>query len=317
MGALKDYVAIDPRTDRPAVVNFPVLPENPYRIDVDSTLDLIAQYRPELIIFGKSMVLHKEPVAEVRRFVDDQGLDVVIMYDMAHVLGLTGVNFQQPFAEGADLVTGSTHKTFFGPQRGVIATRFQEQEERYELWKAVRRRTFPGSVSNHHLGTLLGLLVAAYEMNHFKDAYQPTVIRNAKAFAMALAEAGLQVAGDPAIHFTETHQVVVKVGYGLGPEMARRLEANNIICNYQAVPDEEGFTAAGGLRLGVAEMTRFGMEPEDFRELAGLMARVIREKADVRRQARDLRRRFLDMRFCFNEADYEDVVSALRGGREA
>jgi aminomethyltransferase len=69
--------------------------------------------------------------------------------------------------------------------------------------------------------------------------------------------------------------------------------------------------------LGVAEMTRFGMEPEDFRELAGLMARVIREKADVRRQARDLRRRFLDMRFCFNEADYEDVVSALRGGREA
>ena len=317
MGALKDYVAIDPRTDRPAIVNFPVLPDNPYRIDVDSTLELIAQYRPELIIFGKSMVLHKEPVAEVRRFVDDQGLDAVIMYDMAHVLGLTGVNFQQPFAEGADLVTGSTHKTFFGPQRGVVATCFEEHDKRYELWKAVRRRTFPGSVSNHHLGTLLGLLVAAYEMNHFKDAYQLAVIGNAKAFASALADAGLQVAGDPAIHFTDTHQVVVKVGYGLGPEMAGRLEANNIICNYQAVPDEEGFTAAGGLRLGVAEMTRFGMEPEDFRELAGLMARVIREKADVKREARDLRRRFLEMRYCWHEADYEDVVSELRRTREA
>ena len=87
MGALKDYVAIDPRTDRPAVVNFPVLPDNPYQIDVAGTLELIEQHRPELIIFGKSMVLHKEPVAEIRRFVDEQGLDAVIMYDMAHVLG--------------------------------------------------------------------------------------------------------------------------------------------------------------------------------------------------------------------------------------
>ena len=161
-------------------------------------------------------------------------------------------------------MTGSTHKTFFGTQRGVVAARSEEHEERYELWEAVRRRTFPGSVSNHHLGTLLGLLVAAYEMNHFKDAYQPAVIANAKAFARALADAGLDVAGDPAIDFTETHQVMVEVGYGRGPEMARRLEDNNIICNYQAAPDEEGFTAAGALRLGVAEMTRFGMEPADF-----------------------------------------------------
>jgi aminomethyltransferase len=317
MGALKDYVAIDPRTDRPAVVNFPVLPENPYRIDLERALELIAQYRPELIIFGKSMVLHKEPVAEVRRFVDEQGLDAVIMYDMAHVLGLVGPHFQQPFAEGADLVTGSTHKTFFGPQRGVVATRAQEGEERYDLWESLRRRTFPGSVSNHHLGTLAGLLVASYEMNHFKDAYQPAVIGNAKAFARALADAGLDVAGDPAIDFTETHQVVVKVGYGLGPEMAGRLEANNIICNYQAVPDEEGFTAAGGLRLGVAEMTRFGMEPEDFRELAGLMARVIIANADVKREARALRQRFLQMRYCWQEDDYEAALCKLRAVPQA
>ena len=81
----------------------------------------------------------------------------------------------------------------------------------------MRRRTFPGSVSNHHLGTMLGLLLAAYEMNHFKDAYQPAVIANAKAFARALAAAGLKVAGDPAIGYTETHQVIVEVGYGRGP----------------------------------------------------------------------------------------------------
>jgi aminomethyltransferase len=171
MGALKDYVARDPRTERPAVVNFPVLPENPYMIDVPSTLRLIDAYRPELIIFGKSMVIQKEPVAEIRQFLDAQGIKAVLMYDMAHVLGLIGPHFQQPFIEGADLVTGSTHKTFFGTQRGVVGSRFEEHEERYELWDALLRRAFPGSVSNHHLGTLLGLLMAAYEMNHFKNEY--------------------------------------------------------------------------------------------------------------------------------------------------
>ena len=312
MGALKDFVAVDPRTDRPAVVNFPVLPSNHYKIDVARTCDLIAQYRPELIIFGKSMVLHKEPVAEVRRFLDEQGLDAVVMYDMAHVLGLVGPHFQQPFAEGADIVTGSTHKTFFGTQRGVVGTCFREHEARYHLWEAVRRRTFPGSVSNHHLGTMLGLLLAAYEMNHFRDAYQTAVLANAKALARALADAGLDVAGDPAVDFTETHQIVVEVGYGRGPEIAHRLEANNIICNYQAGPDEEGFTAAGALRLGVAEMTRFGMQAADFRELAGLMAEVIVCEGDVKEQVLGLRGSFLELQFCFRETDYEQVAGELQ-----
>jgi aminomethyltransferase len=313
MGALRDYVAADPRTDKPAVVNFPVLPGDQYRIDVAGALELIEQHRPELIIFGKSMVLYKEPVADIRRFVDEQGLDTVIMYDMAHVLGLTGAFFQQPFAEGADFVTGSTHKTFFGTQRGVIGTRLRERDDDYELWRAVRRRTFPGSVSNHHLGTMLGLLAATYEMNAFKDTYQPAVIENAKAFARALACAGLKVAGDPALGHTETHQVIVEVGYGQGPALAERLEANNIICNYQAAPDEEGFTAAGALRLGVAEMTRFGMGPEGFRALAGLMAGAILEDRPVKQAVRDLRHQFSDLRYSFGRADFPEAAEALLG----
>jgi aminomethyltransferase len=172
MGALRDFVARDPTTERPAVTNFPVLKENPFKMDVAATLELIDQKRPELIILGKSMVLHREPVEEISRFLAEQDIDAVLMYDMAHVLGLVGPHFQEPFREGADLVTGSTHKTFFGTQRGVVGSRFRENEERYELWEALRRRSFPGSVSNHHLGTMVGLLMAAYEMNHFKNKYQ-------------------------------------------------------------------------------------------------------------------------------------------------
>jgi aminomethyltransferase len=313
MGALRDFVARDPHTERPAVVNFPVLPDNPYKIDVKAACELLDSYRPELIIFGKSMVLHKEPVAEIRQYLDSAHINAVIMYDMAHVLGLIGPHFQQPFIEGADLVTGSTHKTFFGTQRGVVGSRFQKHEERYELWEAIRRRSFPGSVSNHHLGTLLGLLMAAYEMNHFKDEYQPRVITNAKAFARALKDCGFDVAGDPEIDYTETHQVIVNVGYAKGPEIARRLEMNNIICNYQATPDEEGFTASGAIRLGVSEMTRFGMEEKDFRILASLMKDVVFEEANVIDQVKALREPFRELRFCFSSDEYADLIQELHG----
>ena len=311
MGALRDFVARDPRTERPAVVNFPVLPENPYKIDVPATLELIGEHRPEFIIFGKSMVLHKEPVFEIRQFIDDQGIDAVLMYDMAHVLGLIGPHFQEPFKEGVDIVTGSTHKTYFGTQRGVVGGRFQEHEERYELWRALRRRAFPGSVSNHHLGTLLGLLMAAYEMNHFKEEYQIRVIANAKSLAVALKDSGLNVAGDPSIDFTETHQVVVDVGYGHGPEIAQRLEDNNIICNYQAGPSEEGFTASGALRLGVSEMTRFGMRENDFRVLAGLIKDVVIRDANVNEQVKKLREPFRELQFCFRGDEFADVLKKL------
>lgn len=239
MGALHDYIAIDPVTEKPAVVNFPVCRDNPYKMDVEETKKLIDRYRPELIIFGKSMVLHKEPVAEIRRFVDEQRIPTTIMYDMAHVLGLIGDHFQNPFQEGAEIVTGSTHKTFFGPQRGVIGVNYKEEDLKYGLWKTIESRTFPGSVSNHHLGTQLGMLMAAYEMNQFRDAYQSAIIRNAKSFARSLKSYGLDVVGDPAIDYTETHQVIVSVGYGEGAEIAERLEQNNVIVNYQATPDEE------------------------------------------------------------------------------
>ncbi len=311
MGALRDFVMRDSRWEKPAVVNFPVLPDNPYQIDIAEARTLLAEHRPELIILGKSMTLHREPVAAIRAALTELNLDTVLMYDMAHVLGLAGPHFQRPFQEGADLVTGSTHKTYFGTQRGIIAANVTPAHPRYPLWEAIQRRTFPGSLSNHHLGTLLGLLLAAYEMNHFKESYQPAVIANAKAFARSLADLGLDVAGDPAIGFTETHQVIVRVGYARGAEVARRLEDNHIVLNYQAAPDEEGFTASGALRMGVQEMTRFGMQPADFAELAQLMADCILKGAPVKDAAIRLRRRFLEMRYCFTGGEADEMMAKL------
>lgn len=313
MGTLRDFVSIDPATDRWAVVNFPVLAENPYQIDIARATELIVRYQPELLIFGKSMILYREPVSEIARIIADMKPKPIIMYDAAHVLGLFGPHFQEPLKEGADIVTGSTHKTFFGTQRGIIASNMSPDSNYSELWGSISRRSFPGSVSNHHLGTLLGLLMAAYEMNVYGRDYQRQVLANAKAFALALKERGLQVEGDPAVNHTETHQVLLRVGYARGVEMAERLEENNIIVNFQALPDDEGFTASSGLRTGVQEMTRFGMKEADFAELADYMAAVILEKKSVAREVALFRQRFTAMHYCLPEEKARPLVDKMLG----
>jgi len=235
----------------------------------------------------------------------------ILMYDGAHVLGLFGPYFQEPFKEGADVVTASTHKTFFGTQRGIIASNMSEGTDYAELWQSIVRRAFPGSVSNHHLGTLLGLLMATYEMNTYGREYQKQVIINAKTFAMALKEQGLRVEGDPAINYTETHQVVLRVGYAKAIEVADKLEKNNIIVNFQGLPDDESFTASSGLRMGVQEMTRFGMKPTDFKPLAEYMAEVILGEKDIAQKVADFRSNFTRMQYCLPEEDAKPLVAEL------
>ncbi len=311
MGSLFNYVETDPETGRERVINFPVRKDNLYRVDDSRLEELILTHKPELIVFGKSMFIYPEPVELVARIAESCEPRPLLMYDMAHVLGLYGA-FQEPFHEGADIVTGSTHKTFFGPQRGMIAGSLGPDHPWEELWLDLVNRAFPGSTSNHHLGTLLGLLMAAIEMNQFKDAYQKQVKGNAKAFAAALAGSGLAVEGDAADGYTETHQVLVRVRqHGTGEEIARRLEENNIVTNYQALPDDTSFVESSGIRIGVQEMTRFGMTEKDFEPLAGLMADVVLKNKQVKEEVVAYRQRFLDMRYCLPPAEAAPLAARL------
>ena len=153
--------------------------------------------------------------------------------------------------------------------------------------------------------------MATYEMNHFKNTYPKKVLDNARTFARALSDCGLSVAGDPEISFTETHQVILNVGYAKGPDIARKLEENNLIVNYQAAPAEEGFTASGSLRMGVQEMTRFGMESADFQELAQFFKDVLVDNQDVRDAVTSFRKRFLEMKYCFTTDQVADKIQEL------
>jgi len=158
------------------IIDFP-LTRDGYHIDVEKAAYLIEKARPKLIVVGKSLFLFPEPVQELAEVC--RHTHTLLMYDGAHVLGLiAGKQFQNPIKEGAFLVTGSTHKTFYGSQRGLILSSMDE-----EPWRKIDRGAFPGSSSNHHLHTLAQMALCTFEMMEFGDRYAADVIRNAKALA--------------------------------------------------------------------------------------------------------------------------------------
>ena len=107
------------RTDR--ILPWPTLADG-FTIDVPAARDLIAAEKPAVVVLGRSLILFPEPVAELSEAARAVGARVI--YDGAHVLGLVAAGeFQDPLGEGADVLTGSTHKTFFGPQRGLVLSR--------------------------------------------------------------------------------------------------------------------------------------------------------------------------------------------------
>ncbi|HEX6484742.1 MAG TPA: serine hydroxymethyltransferase [Ktedonobacteraceae bacterium] len=280
----------------PNSINLHYLPLTPdhYHIDAQKTIELIDQVSPQLVVMGKSLFLFPEPVSEVAAFC--KAKDIPLLYDGAHVLGLiAGGEFQSPLHEGATWMTGSTHKTFPGPQRGIILGNLDAEGEK-KYWSAADRGVFPGSSSNHHLNTLPALLVATREMKQYGRDYASQIVRNAQALGRSLDELGTPVEARD-FGYTRSHMIAVNVAqWGGGVEVAKRLESNDIIVNYNMVPGDADPRNPSGLRIGVPEMTRFGMDERAMGELARLMHDAIRGK-NVKSQVNALRGRYLEMKY--------------------
>jgi len=272
--------------------HFPRRPDG-YGIDVPKAKDLLHEVKPKVVIFGKSLFLFPEPLKELIPVAREAG--ATILYDGAHVLGLiAGGRFQDPLGDGADLVMGSTHKTFPGPQRGVILSNWPE-----DRWKPVDKMAFPGCLSNHHLMTLPPLLVTAIEMEEFGKAYAAQVIANARHFGRALQGQGFDVECAD-LGFTESHQIAVNVRkYGGGGKASEVLTANDIIVNRNLLPQDppKQVNNPSGLRLGAQEMTRWVMKEPEMEEIARLMKGCIIDGASVKEEVNRFRARFSEVHF--------------------
>ncbi len=275
-------------------LHFFPLTQDHFHIDVAKTIELIDQVKPNMLVMGKSLYLFPDPVKDLAPVCKQLGIP--ILYDGAHVLGLiAGGQFHYPLAEGATWLSGSTHKTFPGPQRGVILGNLDAEDEK-KYWGAADRGVFPGTSSNHHLYSLPALLVAVREMKAHGREYAAQICKNAVALARSLEAHGITVEAKE-FGYTRSHQIAVNVSaFGGGVKAALALEANDVICNYNMLPGDSDPQNPSGLRIGTPEMTRFGMKEKDCETLGELMAAAIKGKK-VKEKVNQLRRQFLEMRF--------------------
>jgi glycine hydroxymethyltransferase len=270
-------------------------------IDVDESKKRIdALPSLKLAMFGCSLFLFPHPVRELEQAIHDKG--GVICYDAAHVAGLiAGGQFQDPLREGAQVMTFSTHKVLFGPQGGAIAAHGDYAEP---LKKAV----FPGMTSNHHLNNVAAKAMVFAEFLQFGRRYAKDVVANAQTLASRLAELGEKVLGEKN-GYTKSHQVVLDVTkYSDGGVVEKLLEDQNIICNREPIPGDlkagRHYTNPGGVRLGVAELTRLGMGRSEMKEIAQLVHLGLAgtKKREVVASIKELRRGFQKVKYSFRDS---------------
>ena len=269
-------------------------------IDVDGTIKLLKRAKPKLAWFGQSVFLFPTPLKELRDTLEEIGSTVV--YDAAHVLGLIGgKQFQDPLREGAQIITGSTHKTLPGPQHGIIIGETTE-----EKWKKVQRGVFPGTLSNHHLNAMAALGVTLAEHLDYGEAYAKQIIKNAQTLGSELSKLGFNVLGEKN-GFTKSHTLAIDVSKnGGGKEVAEKLESCNIILNKNLLPydDNKKSMNPSGIRIGTQEVTRIGFKEADIKELAELISDIIIKKKDpevMAEKVRDFKSTFNEVQYCFGK----------------
>ena len=269
--------------------------------DIDASAKLIRDVAPKVALFGQSVFLFPTPLKELADAAHEVGSTV--MYDGAHVLGLiAGGCFQDPLHEGADIMTGSSHKTFPGPQGGFILSSSEDEKFQRKLNNAV----FPGTCSSYHLHHVAGKVVALSEFIEYGEDLSKNTVANAQAFAGALAAEGFDVLAESR-GYTASHQVLTRHGEldsGAGAKAADLLEQAGIITNMNMLPGDTKAMSPSGLRLGVQELTRVGMGTDEMQDVARFYARVLLENEDpstVKNDVRDFKSNYQVIRYCFNE----------------
>jgi glycine hydroxymethyltransferase len=283
-------------------------------IDIDGAVKLIKKIKPKVALNGRSVFLFPSPIKELAEAAHDVGAPLV--YDAAHVLGLIGgKQFQDPLREGADVMSGSTHKTLPGPQGGMIVSNHKgDTDQSKSLLRRLGFGVFPGVTSSYHLHHVAAKAIAYAEHLEFGEAYAKQVIKNAQSFAQALHERGFRVFGEK-LGFTKSHQILLAIGPGQGKEASKKLVDSGIVTNMNTIPGDEDPLNPSGLRLGTPEVTRIGMKEKEMDEIAEFFKRALLKNEDpkkIKADIKEFRKDFQDLHYCFKEGfrgyDYHKLV---------
>ncbi len=229
----------------------------------------ILKTRPDIIILGASYILFPYDLKPILDAAAE--IDAMVVYDASHVLGLLPSGFQNDIEKCA-VVYGSTHKSFPGPQGGIILTNQSELADKID--KNLTWRT----QDNFHVNRVAALAQALWEFEPVAVEYGKRVSENSYALAKTLDEIGLKIKYPP--HYTRSHQVIVDEHHLLEkfnitpPKMSNILEKNGIVID-----------AVG--RIGTAELTWKGYTAEDMEHIAHIIVSALKGN-DVKAQVKNL-----------------------------
>lgn len=224
-----------------------IFSEKKWQIDLEESLALLQKMRPPLVILASSIVLYPVPVTEIAEVVHSYG--GVVAYDGSHTLGLiAGGQFQDPLNQGADLLFGSTHKTFPGPQGAIILTNKKKIHEKIEKYINLNPLDGPTLICNPHLARIAATGIVLEETKW--DAYAKQVVANSQSVANTLLKNDISLLGSQNTDYDELtycHQVIPDYSMEEGIKMRDRLAENKVLTD-------------GFVRIGTSEITRLGFK---------------------------------------------------------
>ncbi len=244
-----------------------------WNLRVEEACGAIEESKPRLVILGASLFLFPYELSPLRKACDTA--EAILAYDASHVMGLiAGGEFQRPLEEGVDIVLGSTHKSLFGPQGGLILAK-------EELEDSIRGSITWKALDNAHWNRIAALTQAFLEAKEFGSEYARAVIRNARWLGRELDKRGIPLRFGKE-GYTRSPQLLMdqeelqkRFGRSLN-DLAVLLEKSNIIVD-----------AVG--RLGTNEVTRMGASEDDMSAIADCIPMCL-EGEDVSGEVAQIRK---------------------------
>jgi glycine hydroxymethyltransferase len=229
---------------------------NAMNIIPSETRSLLQREDPEMTVFGSSFIPF--PYDIKGSLPEDYG--GYRIFDGSHVMGLiAGREFQNPLKEGCSILMGSTHKSLFGPQGGLILS------DDDKVFSIIDSKVHPGIVDNIHWNRVASLAFAMIELLKFGPRYASQIVRNSKRLAQSLDELDVAVKCKR-FGFTQSHQVLLDYDPETSLQIANMLQDRDIITDI-------------GIRLGTSEVTRRGMKEDEMEVIASLISDSIHKRS--------------------------------------
>jgi glycine hydroxymethyltransferase len=251
-------------------------------VDMEEVRRLALEHKPRMIIAGFSAYPRKLDFAKFAEIAKEVG--AYLLVDMAHVAGLVAAKLYPDPIPHADVVTTTTHKTLRGPRGAMILCKMEDRLDpggKKNLAQKIDSAVFPGSQGGPLEHVIAAKAVAFEEALRPGFAeYQKQVLSNAQAMAeVFLAEGGKLVSGG-----TDNHLLLLDVTpWGVGGKEAEQwLEAVGISANKNMIPfDERKPADPSGIRLGTPSITTRGFNEAASKEVASLIAKLLKSKNDA------------------------------------